>query len=124
MKSNYLLMLGSLLIVVLSFTSFTNATISSITDCVVQDTKVITAVYDGHEDYGYNFIAKNTNDDEYTITFQNINSEVLEAFDLNSETHVGSKFKVSFTTVIDVFTDGDGFEDENEINTITQLEKL
>lgn len=124
MKSKYLLMLGSLFIVVLSFTSFTNATILSITDCVVQDTKVITAVYDGHEDYGYNFIAKNTNNDEYTITFQNINPEVLEAFDLNSGALVGSKFKITFITEIEVFADSDGYEDENEVNTITNLEKL
>ncbi|MCF7561233.1 hypothetical protein L3X39_11350 [Sabulilitoribacter multivorans] len=89
----------------------------------MQETQVVTAVFDGHEDYGYNFISTR-DDEEYTITFQKVDEAVLSAFNLNLDTFIGTKFKITYTTEIIVTKDGDGYEDEEEINTITKLEKL
>ena len=92
---------------------------------VNQNTITVEAVYDGHEDYGYNFIAKHSdNDEEYTITFQEVSDTVTKEFDLKSEALIGTKFKIIYTTKIVVTKDEDNYEDENEINTITKLEKL
>ena len=90
-----------------------------------QNTTIVEAIYDGHEDYGYNFIAKHPdNDEEYTITFQDVSDAVAKEFDLDSETLIGTKFKITYTTKTVVTKDEDNYEDENEINTITKLEKL
>ncbi|KJD31604.1 hypothetical protein PK35_14475 [Tamlana nanhaiensis] len=83
----------------------------------------ITAVFDGKEDYGYNFIA--TEDDlEYTVTFHKVNEDILKTFDLNSEKLIGSKFKITYTSKIVVTKDEDGYDYEEEINTIIKLQKL
>ena len=49
---------------------------------------------------------------------------VIEEFDLNSNVLVGTKFKITYTTKVVITKDSDGYPDENEINTITKLEKL
>lgn len=89
-----------------------------------QEVLQVVAIYDGHEDYGYNFISENTSGDEITITFQEVEESVLDAFDLHSDALVGTQFKISYTTEMLVVKDADGYDDENEINTITKLEKL
>lgn len=90
-----------------------------------QNTETIEAVYDGHEEYGYNFIAKHPDtNEEYTMTFQKVNEAVLKDFNLNSQDLIGLKFKVTFKTEIIVTKDEDNYEDENEVNTIMKLEKL
>ncbi|WP_188651501.1 hypothetical protein [Yeosuana aromativorans] len=92
---------------------------------VDQASTTVEATYDGHEDYGYNFIAKHPdNDEEYTLTFQEVSDAVAKEFDLKSEALIGTKFKITYTTKIVVTKDEDNYEDENEINTITKLEKL
>jgi hypothetical protein len=58
------------------------------------------------------------------MTFQNIKEELLEQFDLNAETLIGSKFKISYQVKIRKFKDEDGFEDQEEIFTITNLETM
>jgi hypothetical protein len=62
--------------------------------------------------------------DEFTITFQHINTEILKNFKLNSEELIGSKFVVTYTTETEIETDEDGFEEEIETNTIVALKKL
>ena len=84
----------------------------------------VNAIFDGHEDYGYNFIAEHSDGEEYTLTFQKVNDAILKEFDLNAEVLVGAKFKITYTTKIVVTKDADGYDDENEINTIIKLEKL
>lgn len=84
----------------------------------------VIAVYDSHEDYGYNFTSKNNNDDEITLTFHEVEQGVLDNFDLNSDQLLGIKFKISYTSKIIVTKDADGYEDEDEVNTIVKLEKL
>lgn len=88
-----------------------------------QETQVVNGVYDGHEDYGYNFIITEE-DEEYTLTFQEVDEAVLKVFDLNQSSLIGSNFKITYTTQITVTIDDDGYENENEINTIKKLEKL
>jgi hypothetical protein len=91
---------------------------------VNQDTITVEGVFDGHEDYGYNFIAKNSDNEEYTLTFQEVVETVSNEFDLKSDTLIGTKFKIMYTTKTIVTKDADGYEDENIVNTITKLEKL
>ncbi|SFZ89373.1 hypothetical protein SAMN05428642_101209 [Flaviramulus basaltis] len=124
MKTKFLFMLSGLVLSVFTLTSFKNAPIFNTIEYHVQDAKVINAVYDGHEDYGYNFITKNEDGDEHTLTFQQIEEDILKAFDLNSDDLVGAKFKVTYTTEVEVTIDSDGYEEEEEVNIISKLEKL
>ena len=97
---------------------------SSIESLVIQDTKTMEGVFDGHEDYGYNFITTHSDGSEHTITFQNINDELLNQFDLKSEEFIGKNFKITYQIKIKKTKDEYGFEDEEEILTITNLEAL
>lgn len=123
MKTKFLFILSGLVISVFTLTSFKNAPILNTIENNVQEAKVINAVYDGHEDYGYNFITKNEDGDEYTITFQEVDEAILKTFELNTEALIGAKFKVTYTINVEVTVDEDGYENEEEVNTITKLEK-
>lgn len=90
----------------------------------VQDTTTFEGVYDGHEDYGYNFIETSDDGDDYTITLQNIDESLLKSFDLLSDKLIGSKFSVTYSTKTMTEKDEDGYEDEVEIYTIVALKKL
>ncbi|MGB1211166.1 MAG: hypothetical protein ACPG41_07060 [Lacinutrix venerupis] len=114
MKSKNIIQIVMVAFFMLTLSSFKN----------IQNAKTITAVFDGAEDYGYNFIFTNDDEDERTITFQNINNDVLKTFDLNSDALIGTKMKVTYTTEILVEEDEDGFEIETEASTITKLEKV
>ena len=89
-----------------------------------QDIQTINGEYDGHEDYGYNFIVINSNDEERTMTFHEVEKDVLNAYSLDSEDLVGTKFEVAYTSEIETVLDENGDEEENEILTITGLKKL
>jgi formylmethanofuran dehydrogenase subunit C len=116
MKTNYSILL------LLSFFSLSSFTSKS--TYTIQDTKTIEAIYEGKEDYGYNFMATRDDESEYTITFQNINEELLNQFDLASEALVGKNFKITYQTKIKKTKDEFGFIDEEEILTIINLEAL
>lgn len=90
----------------------------------VQDTKTVEGIFDGHEDYGYNFITVRSDGSEYTMTFQKIDTGLLAQFDLNLETYMGKRFNVSYKITIKKTKDEYGFEDEEEILTIINLEEL
>ncbi|OIQ23180.1 hypothetical protein [Lacinutrix sp. MedPE-SW] len=107
-----LVLVGVLLLTLSSFKSIT------------QDTLTIKAVYDGVEDYGYNFIHTNSEGDERTIIFQEIKDDVLASFDLESDELIGENFKVTYTSTTVTETDEDGFDDEVEVLTIIKLEKI
>ena len=97
----------------------------STTSFVIQDVNTVEGIFDGHEDYGYNFIATHADDNsEYTITFQNVNEDLLKTYDLNSETLIGKKFKITYQIKVVKTKDENGFEDEEELLTITNLEEL
>ena len=89
-----------------------------------QDILTLEAIFDGHEDYGYNFLYKDKDGKECTFTFQKVDEGILKEFDLNSGALVKAKFKISYTTKIEVTKDENGYDDENEINTIIKLEKI
>lgn len=104
----------------ISFLSFA----SSIETLNFQDTKSVEGVFDGHEDYGYNFVTTNSDGSEHMMTFQNIKEELLGQFDLKSEAFIGKNFKITYQIKIKKTKDEYGFEDEEEILTITGLEAL
>lgn len=101
-----------------------SATAHSNNFSIVQDVKTVEGVFDGHEDYGYNFITVRSDGSEYTMTFQKIDEGLLERFDLNSETFIGNRFKISYKVTIKKTKDEYGFEDEEEILTIINLEQI
>tara|TARA_R110002049_G_scaffold279949_2_gene459117 strand:- start:14932 stop:15282 length:351 start_codon:yes stop_codon:yes gene_type:complete len=99
-------------------------TLSSFKSAInIQESTVI-AIYDGHESYGYNFIGKHADGETFTLTFQKVDDAVLKEFDLESEAFIKATFKITYKTKVLVTKDADGFEDEEEVNTITKLEKL
>jgi len=120
MKTIYFLIATFFIAPLFSFTTLkTNPII-----LVTQDTITVDATFDGHEDYGYNFIAKHSDDEEYTLTFQEVIETVSNEFDLKSDVLIGTKFKITYKTKTIVTKDADGYEDENIVNTITKLEKI
>lgn len=125
MKTKNVILLSGLAISLFVFSGFKADTFFKNEAVIVnQEVFTVTAVYDGKEDYGYNFLIKDKDGDERTLTCHEAEEAVLKAFDLKSETLIGAKFKVTYTQVIKVSQDEDGNEDEDEINTITKLEKL
>ena len=89
-----------------------------------QDSKII-GVYDGNEGYGYNFITQHKdNGSDFTMTFQKVDDAVMKEFDLDGELFVNKKFEVTYNVKIVKSKDEDGFDQENEIYTITNLKAL
>lgn len=126
MKTQRLIVIMGLMVAFLSLSSFKMTETSNDDVLKIQDQEglVVYATYDGREDYGYNFISKGKDGEEHTLTFQKIEEPALSLFDLNADTFVGTKFKVTFSREIKVSKDENNMDDEDEINTITQLEKL
>lgn len=121
MKSKKIIQVVLVAVFMLALSSFKGETIIAGSS---QDSNTITAIFDGAEDYGYNFIFTNEDEDESTITFQNVSEEALKAFDLKSDTFLGVTMQVTYTTVIETEEDSDGFESETEVLTITKLQKV
>ncbi|GAA4238662.1 hypothetical protein GCM10022291_30020 [Postechiella marina] len=125
MKTKNVILLSGLVISLFVFSGFKADTLLRNEVAIVnQEVFTVTAIYDGKEDYGYNFLIKDKDGDERTLTCHEVEETVLKAFNLNSEALIGTKFKVTYTQVVKVSQDEDGNEDEDEINTITKLEKL
>lgn len=124
MKTNFLLVFGVLSMTFFTLSSFKTVTILNDPVKFIIQESTINATYDGQESYGYNFIGKHSDGEEFTLTFQKVNDAVLKEFDLSSETLLGTKFKITYSTKVVVTKDADGYDDEEEINTITKLEKL
>ena len=121
MKSKKIIQVVLVAVFMLALSSFKGETIIAGSN---QDSNTITAIFDGAEDYGYNFIFTNEDEDESTITFQNVSEEALKAFDLKSDTFLGVTMQVTYTTVIETEEDSDGFESETEVLTITKLQRV
>lgn len=114
----------SILILIFLSLSLTSFAFSNVNETNQEATTII-GEFEGHEDYGYNFITTRVDDDsEYTITFQKVNDDVLAQFNLKSDELIGTKFKITYKVKLVVTKDENGFDDENEIYTITALEKL
>ncbi len=80
-------------------------------------------VFDGKEDYGYNFIGVDEEGDEYTMTFQNIKPALLKSYDLQSDEFIGKSFVVDYTIEIETEIDEDGYEEDIESYTIIALKQ-
>ncbi|MEZ4798030.1 MAG: hypothetical protein R2785_12780 [Flavobacteriaceae bacterium] len=89
-----------------------------------QDTETFEGVFDGKEDYGYNFIGTDSEGDEYTMTFHQVDDKVMETYNLDSDDLIGTNFEVTYKTKKEVIKDEDGFEEENETLTIVALKEL
>lgn len=88
------------------------------------DLKII-GIYNGNEGYGCNFITKHKEDDsEFTMTFQKVNEAVMKEFNLDTDVFLNKKFDVTYTIKTVVTKDEDGFDNEDEAYTITQLKAL
>lgn len=126
MNTKKIVVLSGLMLIFLSLSSFKSELNLSdnIISVVDQDGLVVYATYDGKEDYGFNFITKDRDGEEQTLTFQKVEDAVLAAFDLNAETLIGTKFKITFNRDLKLSKDEDGMDDEDETNTITKLEKI
>lgn len=125
MKSQILLKASVILLTFFTLVSFTSKPFFNDSESLYfQEEQVINAVYDGHEEYGYNFLAKNKDGEEYTITFHEISEELLKEFNLKSETLIGKNFTITYKTRVEVTKDDDGYDDEEEINTIIKLKKM
>lgn len=122
MKIKYFVFFTILCITFLSFKPINSNESKSVLK--IQATTTIEGIFDGHEDYGYNFIVKESDEREHTLTFQKIDETVLTQFDLNGPNLIGAKFNVTYNTKIVVTKDSDNYDQENEINTILKLEKL
>ncbi|MDG5490270.1 hypothetical protein [Psychroserpens sp. SPM9] len=114
MKTKSITFASFLIVCLIAFTSVTT----------IQDPITIEVVYDGKEDYGYNFIGIDEEKEEYMITFQEIEEAALKAYDLNSNKFYGAKFSVTYITKMETVEDEDGYEEEIETNVITALKKL
>ncbi|WNH08178.1 hypothetical protein [Thalassobellus suaedae] len=121
MKTKFLIIVSVVALLFFSLSSFN--TFLDITDINVQDDLVLKGTYDGHEDYGYNFIYLDGEGEEKTFTFQDVKASVLEKFNLDDEALIKTKFKITYTTTVEKSIDEDGNESEDEINTIIKLEK-
>ncbi len=96
----------------------------SLTSVIRQsDSETFEGVFDGKEDYGYNFIGFD-DEGEYTMTFHDIAPSVLKTFNLKSDSLIGTKFLVTFTTSIETETDEDGYDNDLETYTITSLKQI
>ncbi len=90
----------------------------------VQDTLTFEGTFDGHEDYGYNFIGIDEDDEEFTMTFHEMDEALLEFYDLDSDDLVGTKFMVTYTSKTETVKDDDGYDEDIETLTIVALKKL
>lgn len=124
MKTKNVLILAVILLMTLSFSSYKSDVIKPLENECYQEGLVVYATFDGKEDYGYNFITKNRDGEENTLTFQSVDETVLSEFDLNTDEFIGTKFKITFNRDIKLSKDENNMDDEDEINTIIKLEKL
>lgn len=124
MKTKNVLILAVILLMTLSFSSYKSDVIKPLENECYQEGLVVYATFDGKEDYGYNFITKNRDGEENTLTFQSVDEKVLSEFDLNTDAFISIKFKITFNRDIKVSKDENNMDDEDEINTIIKLEKL
>ncbi|TYC12097.1 hypothetical protein ES677_08965 [Bizionia gelidisalsuginis] len=125
MKTKHILLFAVLGLSFFGLTSFATYKQSLVLNEVrVQDTNSVKGDFDGHEEYGYNFIVVNGDGDERTLTFQKVDEAVLNTFDLESQALVGKSFEVFYTVDYETVLDENGDEEGLETKTITALKAL
>lgn len=122
MKTKYIALIPMVCIFLMSVTPL--PTNRSLFQKSGQELKMM-GVYDGNEGYGYNFITTHKDDgSEFTMTFQKVDDVVMKEFDLDADLFLNQKFEVTYTLKRVVTKDENGFDDENEVYTITRLKAL
>ncbi|MFD1160893.1 hypothetical protein [Hwangdonia seohaensis] len=109
---NYLLVLVS--IFTLSFTTVINA----------QDEIAATAVFNGFngEIYSFTTIAKE-NGKAKTIEFSDVSAEILEQFDLKSDSIKGEHFFIAYVVETEATTNEDGEEEDVEFYVLKTIKE-
>lgn len=112
MKTKITLVLAVLCIALTSFTTMN------------QDRITVDGQYDGNDAYGYNFIVLNEDDEETTLTLQEVEEDVLEEYNLDTEDVIGSHFQITYTVVTETVLDDNGDEQDEEKRTIVALKPI
>ena len=112
MKTKITLVLAVLCIALTSFTTMN------------QDRITVDGQYDGSDDYGYNFIVFNADDEETTLTLHEVEEDVLADYDLDTEDVIGSHFQITYTVLTETVLDDNGEEQEEEKLTIVALKPI
>ncbi|WP_452221809.1 hypothetical protein [Lacinutrix salivirga] len=97
----------------LSLTGFTTSNVDS-----------ITGVYDGFDEYSYNFVITDEDDNDTIMSFQNVSDSVLKAFDLSSDDLVGKTFEITYEVATETYEDEEGNEEEAEVYNIVALKAV
>ncbi len=122
MRTKFLFMLCSFMMLFFTLSSFKTEVPLSEAQLVIQDSKEVDAVYEGHDGSAYIFTVQGDGGEK--LSFQKVDDTVLGSFDLSSQAMVGESFKVTYTTEVALTKDADGNDVETDVNTITKLEKL
>jgi len=118
MKTKFLFLLIALS--TLSLTAI-NSPINQIEKTVeVNFLEQIKGVFDGSDEYGYTFILTLDDGEGIIFTFNALEKEVSEQYNLESEDLLGKSFLITFETLIEASNN----EKEEEIYTITSLEVI
>ena len=81
-----------------------------------QENKTVTATFNGYEDGVYYF----SDGEDESYEFEEVDTEVLKAFNLKNEKFIDQKFKVTYRE--EKYEDEDGFEHETWV--IVELELI
>ncbi len=123
MRTKFLFMLCSFMMLFFTLSSFkTEAPLNEV-KLIIQDSKEVDAVYEGHDGSAYIFTTQ-SGGEAYKLAFQKIDDSVLGSFDLSTQALVGKSFKVTYTSEAAITKDADGNDVETDVNTITNLEEL
>lgn len=114
MRTKTAIIASFLIVCLFSFTSMISA----------NSAETFEGVYDGHDDYGYNFMGIDEEFEEYTMTFQKIDDTLLKSFDLKSDKLIGAKFSVTYASQLETEMDAEGYPYDAKIHTIIALKKL
>lgn len=104
-----------------------NAIIKSKNVSQEQDTKTITATFDGYdEEDGYAFLVTGEDDeeDEDIMYFYNVTPEVLKVVNLKSDAMIGERFQITYKTETYEEEDEYGYKETYEKYTIIKIAKM
>ena len=82
-------------------------------------TEQMKGVFDGADEYGYTFILSLDDGEGVIFTFNKLEEEVKQVYNLESENLIGEIFLITFKLLTETLEDG-----QEEIYTITGLEVL
>ena len=89
-----------------------------------QEPETIKGTFDGFGGDVYSFNYKNEDDEDDTIFFNAINTEVLKMYNLKDKKFIGKLFEITFISESEKEIDEDGDEQEFIKKTITVLKPI